>query len=396
MNQYLHSQAGHVCGDLIDLIDGVPTGSVRLSVGYMTSQRDIDRVVRMLSDTYIGTEIPMNPQPLADHSNSNLNGTTTTRSPTSVRLTQICVYPIKSCAPHRIDTNGARWPLTERGLRYDREWMIVNGRTGVALTQKTNTRLCLVQPHLDTGRGRMRLRFAADDSDAGVSVPLSLADTDEVDFAGTLCQSKVCGDRIEGLDCGDPVAEWLADVLCEPDVRLIRQSADDRRRFRRKRDDPAGQRISLANQAPFLLINIASVDWLIDRVDAWTSDGQTIDAEHMRRHLLTNTMDRFRANLVVDAGPGAVALSELEWRGLRGSGCDVVFRVQGPCTRCQMICVDQASGEKTSEPLRTIAKVFGGKMRFGVYMEYDVEWPVGGGETDEMFLECGGTLDVSL
>lgn len=358
----------------------------------MTSQRDIDRVVRMLSDTYIGTAIPINPRANPIRS----NGTTSTPvSPTSVVLNQICVYPIKSCAPHRIDTNGARWPLTERGLRYDREWMIVNGRTGVALTQKTNTSLCLVQPHLDTRRGRMRLRFAADDSDAGVSVPLSTADTDEVDFAGTLCQSKVCGDRIEGLDCGDAVAKWLADVLCESDVRLIRQSADDRRRFRRKRDDSAGQRISLANQAPFLLINMASVDWLIERVDAWTSDGRTTDAEKSRRHLQTNTVDRFRANLVVDAGPGAVALSELEWRGMRSSGCHVAFRVQGPCTRCQMICIDQASGEKTAEPLRTIANVFGGKMRFGVYMEYAAEWPADG-EEKEMFLECGGTLNVSL
>lgn len=376
----------------------MPTGSVRLSVGYMTGQRDIERVVRMLSDTYIRPAITIKPPPIAiAHTRPNGVQTPPSVAPAAVLIKQICVYPIKSCAAHRIDTAGARWPLTERGLRFDREWMIVNGSTGVALTQKTNTRLCLVQPHLDTARGRMRLRFAGDDNaNVGVWVPLTAAGTDEVDFAGTLCQSKVCGDRIEGVDCGDAVADWLAHVLGEPHVRLIRQSADDRRRFRRKRNDPGGQRISLANQAPFLLINVASVEWLIDRVDAWTTDDDgmpTMDAKQRQ----PNTVDRFRANLVVDgSGPGVAALGELQWSGLRDPSGGMAFRVQGPCTRCQMICIDQKSGDKTTEPLRTIAKLFGGQMRFGVYLEYATEWSLGGRESKEVFLECGGTLDVDL
>jgi hypothetical protein len=39
----------------------------------------------------------------------------------------------------------------------------------------------------------------------------------------------------------------------------------------------------------------------------------------------------------------------------------------GPCTRCQMVCIDQSTGEKTVEPLRTIAAAGQGKMQFGVY-----------------------------
>lgn len=33
-----------------------------------------------------------------------------------------------------------------------------------------------------------------------------------------------------------------------------------------------------------------------------------------------------------------------------------------------MICIDQSTGTKTTEPLKTIAKVFNGKMRFGIYL----------------------------
>lgn len=44
-----------------------------------------------------------------------------------------------------------------------------------------------------------------------------------------LCQSKVCGDRVLAIDCGEEVASWLADVLGRPGVRLVKQSSDDGR-----------------------------------------------------------------------------------------------------------------------------------------------------------------------
>lgn len=33
-----------------------------------------------------------------------------------------------------------------------------------------------------------------------------------------------------------------------------------------------------------------------------------------------------------------------------------------------MICIDQTTGKKTIEPLRTLAKEFHGKLRFGIYL----------------------------
>ena len=35
-----------------------------------------------------------------------------------------------------------------------------------------------------------------------------------------------------------------------------------------------------------------------------------------------------------------------------------------------MICIDQSTGEKTQEPLRTLAEALHGKMRFGVYLSH--------------------------
>lgn len=58
-----------------------------------------------------------------------------------------------------------------------------------------------------------------------IFVPLNRAVASKESTASR-CQSKVCGDRIQGWDCGDGVAEWLCDVLSIPGVRLLRQSAE--------------------------------------------------------------------------------------------------------------------------------------------------------------------------
>lgn len=33
-----------------------------------------------------------------------------------------------------------------------------------------------------------------------------------------------------------------------------------------------------------------------------------------------------------------------------------------------MVCIDQTSGQKTVEPLRTLAEEFHGKLKFGIYL----------------------------
>lgn len=141
-----------------------------------------------------------------------------------VKLIQICVYPIKSCGAFKISTE---WPLTKRGLKFDREWMIVR-QNGVALTQKTDTKLCLITPSINVDEGCLEISFPYMQS---IKVPLNPAEGDKC-ISGTVCQSKVCGDRIEGVDCGDEVADWLSDAMCTNGLRLIKQSQLDKRKFK--------------------------------------------------------------------------------------------------------------------------------------------------------------------
>ena len=45
--------AGHVCGDYNDLIDDKPTGSIRVSFGYMTVKEDVEALYNMIVDCYV-------------------------------------------------------------------------------------------------------------------------------------------------------------------------------------------------------------------------------------------------------------------------------------------------------------------------------------------------------
>lgn len=59
-----------------------------------------------------------------------------------------------------------------------------------------------------------------------MSVPLDETDIDN-QVTGSLCQSKVCGDKVKGVDCGDEVALWLSANLERHGLRLVRQLDED-------------------------------------------------------------------------------------------------------------------------------------------------------------------------
>ncbi|EAT36178.1 AAEL011729-PA [Aedes aegypti] len=326
--------AGHVCGDANDLIDGQPTGSVRVSFGYMTRKEDIDCLLEMVEKCYIRKTIA--------------NGFTRTqivskyKSYDQPRLKMICLFPIKSCGAFKVTT---RWPLSRRGLKHDREFVIVD-ENGVALTQKKLTEMCLIRPQINLKTNEMTLSHPSMD-DFVLDLDL-LGESQRI----KLCQTKVCQDNVQAIDCGDQVAEWISVALQTSGLRLLKQSDEEVRTFQQSK-----QEIALANQAQFLLINQASVRWLADKVPDW-------DELH-EEPTLESLVDRFRGNLIVET---PTSMEECDWKRVTIGYLE--FAVDGPCSRCQMICIDQGTGVKTTEPLRTIGREFKGKMRFGIYLSH--------------------------
>jgi molybdenum cofactor sulfurtransferase len=367
-----HFNAGHVCGDQHDLVDGCPTGSVRISFGYMSTKKDADQLLEMIDNCFVSKpairRIPQrysvwrekyqnyfvtkNNQPI--NTDAKKSQECNNNSSLSVRdhfinnrnsegvLQQIVLYPIKSCGGFTVLD---KWPITSTGLKYDRQWMLIN-TSGVCITQKNNKLMCLIRPKIDLETKMLILSYA---KHKRICVPISAGT--KCENLASLCQSKVCGDKIQGWDCGDEVADWLSEVLNCPGVRLLRQCSEDEYVSRISKQNEL-LRLSLANKAQYLLINVASVKWLRERIP-----GDEFE------ETLETTIQRFRPNLVVKFDNAYVE-----------NYCekfifeDVSFETGGVCTRCQMICIDQTTGKTSKEPLQTLSKSFKGKISFGTYL----------------------------
>uniref|UniRef100_A0A182N1H7 Molybdenum cofactor sulfurase n=1 Tax=Anopheles dirus TaxID=7168 RepID=A0A182N1H7_9DIPT len=357
-----HYRAGHVCGDANDLIDGQPTGSVRVSFGYGTRPADVDRLVAMIGRCYVRRSLT---GPLAVAALSRAQVLAQYKTYDRPRLVQVCLYPVKSCGAYRV-TDG-RWPLSPTGLLYDRAFLIVDEH-GAALTQKKHPEMCRIRPTIE--HGRMVLRHGELPDDDVLEVALEQPDARPDATSVRLCQTKVCRDSVQGVDCGEDAAGWVSRALGVSGLRLLRQSQQEARLQRR-----TARELSLNNQAQLLLVNRTSVRWLRDKVDDW--DGIPVPP-------LDALVDRFRGNLIIET---TRPLEETDWQRVRIG--DSAFTVDGPCTRCQMICIDQASGERTAEPLRTISREFGGRMRFGMYLSHGDRDAAADGQWE---LACGAVV----
>ncbi|CAN9500094.1 unnamed protein product [Ophioblennius macclurei] len=378
-------QAGHVCGDSIDLVDGQPTGSVRVSFGYMSTFEDCQKFLKFVAECFVEKPVTVDRARLqklktataaSEDSGERPPMKTTNgvvyeadeQKPTEASLkgfgfrdsnshggaytlTSIYIYPIKSCGACEVHD----WPLGPRGLLYDRGWMVVNGN-GVCLSQKREPRLCLVRPRVQLSSNRLLLQASGMNT---ISVPLE--DNAQLHTDYRVCQSKVCGDRVETVDCGDEAASWLSDFLGQT-CRLIRQKPDFTREMKKK---PIGAStstsLSLVNEAQYLMINSASVE-LIHRLMSCRRDNsegdQLLDTQ--------NVISRFRANLVI---AGEEPFEEDNWSHLIIGSAR--FVVAGPCGRCHMVGVDQETGAKTKEPLLSLSAHRKGKLTFGVYLAHE-------------------------
>ncbi|CAH1176408.1 unnamed protein product [Phaedon cochleariae] len=349
-------ELGHVCGDTNDLIDGIPTGTIRVSFGYMSSKKDADRLLAMIESCFVSRPIRKMPSNSYDQRNyleHQIQKSADTENITEYfetnstlqneeqdekgRLTNIFVYPIKSCGSYEVSE---QWLIGPDGLKYDREWVIINS-SGVCLTQKQNRNMCLIKPVIDLKNDRLQLSFKGY-HDIDINLSNNMERLKEV----CLSQTKICSKRVIGWDCGDEVSDWLSEALNMSGLRLLRKYKED-----------GGLNVSIvkqsfANNGMFLLVNSKSVEWLTNKIE-----------NNELNEDLNTTIQRFRPNFVVDFSKPFQEneLSDL-WIG------NNFFKSKGTCTRCHMICIDQETGNTSKEPLLTLSKELKGKIRFGVYL----------------------------
>ena len=260
----------------------------------------------------------------------------------SVSVSGLYCYPIKGC--HGIALTSAQ--LDERGIEFDRAWMVVNAKTGRFMSQREHSIMALITPTIENIKGEAGYLQVALDKHSPLQIPLELP-SDTARKTVTVWSA-----THEALDAGDEAARWFSEVLSQ-DCRLVRTPVDYARHVKRG-EGFLEDKVGFADGYPLLLTTEASLEALNSLSE------------------FTATMDRFRPNIVV-AGEGLKPWQEDKWKQMQVG--NVTFRLPKKCARCGVPAVDQTTGEKDGTAILTALAAHRkgalGKVFFGMNILHD-------------------------
>jgi uncharacterized protein YcbX len=230
-----------------------------------------------------------------------------------LQISHLYIYPIKSLGG--ISVNQAE--VTSRGFKHDRRWMLVDEQNHF-LTQREHVQMALI-----------KVEIMPD----GLLVSHHLNGTIKIPFEHHPDKKNnvvIWDDTTAGAYVSDTVDQWFSTVLGIK-CRLIYMTDDTEREVDQRYALP-GMITSFADAYPFLLIGQSSLDDLNGRL----SD--------------TLPMDRFRPNIVFTRGEpfDEDRMNHLDIAGISFYGAKL-------CARCIMTTIDQQTGIKAKEPLKTLA-----------------------------------------
>ncbi|RZK58293.1 MAG: MOSC domain-containing protein [Pedobacter sp.] len=242
-------------------------------------------------------------------------------------LSQLFIYPIKSLGGIALKQGY----ISTRGLEHDREWMLID-QEGTFITQRKYHQLALLQTSMSDTMVTVQHKQHPDQS-----ISFSIAEQLNAPIAVSIWD-----DHCTAFEVNAEVSKWFSAFL-QMDVKLVKMPNTEKRIV-----DPRyalyEATVGFADAYPSLIIGQASLDLLNTKL----------------AHQIN--MDRFRPNLVFTGGD-----AHLEDELKEFSIGEVQFYSAKPCTRCVLITVDQQTGEKSQEPLKTLAtyRNFGQKILFG-------------------------------
>ncbi|KAF7510942.1 hypothetical protein GJ744_005772 [Endocarpon pusillum] len=366
--------AGQKCGDDNDVLNGKPTGIIRVSFGAMSNLADADKLIDFIEEFFVRScHIPLLP-PLTPPA---------TPSTSSFRVQNLSIFPIKSCAAFNIPP-GIAWKVRDEGLAWDREWCLIHQGTGVVLNQKKLPKMAMIRPSVDLDRRVLRVQHNIGTSKHMI-LEISLDSETDNEILVQTCNASsiqsaiVCGGR-QKVQILTPrkIADFFTAALEVPCTlarhqkpaaadqmacslpELVTQSMPGY--FPDPKPMSLPKTTSLANESPMLLISQSSVDNLNLNIQSSDPDAKPVPT------------DSFRGNIVIAQEPSQSASPYVEdkWTSLEiGEDPSNQFRVMGPCHRCQMVCVDQQSAKRGQEPFTTLAKTRrrDGKVWFGMHLD---------------------------
>ena len=234
----------------------------------------------------------------------------------ALTLTSIHVYPIKSLGG--ISLPEAK--LSDRGLLYDRRWMLVRP-DGQFLTQRQLPQMVWLEIQIQ-GEYMWVRHTRKEMEPLEISLKPTGGETKQVQIFSDSCTAQLLDKKAD---------QWFKAAL-GADCQLVYMPDESQRLieadYRRKPDEV----VSFADGYPCLIIGQASLD------------------ELNRRLKSPVPMGRFRPNFVFSGGK---AHDEDSWSAIQIG--EVPFFAAKKCARCQIPTVDPDTATFQKEPTRTLA-----------------------------------------
>ncbi|KAK6519488.1 hypothetical protein TWF281_003322 [Arthrobotrys megalospora] len=355
---------GKRCGDEWDLMNGKPTGAIRISLGAMSTLDDIARFLSFIDEFYVEKAESLSATELF----SSSSGT--------ARISKISIYPIKSCAAFDIPPSRA-WKIMIQGLEYDREFCLIHQGTGKVMDMKMYPKMALIRPSIDLET--RTLSISCQQISKALRIPLDDNIPTHSHSITKKCNSKVCGDTVVVQAYSEKrISEWFSNALGVPCTLARYPSTPDgggRYMKNHLRQSNGEIPIALRNESPILVVNRKSLDPINEMIS--TTGGKLSD------------ISVFRSNIIVD---GPQPFDEDKWLQLQFRNSGSTIQLLGPCRRCHMICIDQTTSERSPEPFVTLSKLrtINGKVYFGQHGTFISE-----SDDQTGFIQVGDELDIS-
>lgn len=204
----------------------------------------------------------------------------------------------------------------ERGFEHDRRYMLID-KEGTFLSQRTHPQLVFFYPQI------IEDELIINHKDDSISIPLSASLHNTV-------KATLFGKAVRATEVSHEANLWLSSNLSQ-DVRLVKMNPEDIRHKELIKGPPQVE-VSFADGYPYLIVGTDSLDLLNSKVDSSLSS------------------NRFRANIIVETSEPHI---EDSWEEIKIG--DIGFLIIKSCARCPVVTVDQSTGTKSKEPLKSLA-----------------------------------------
>jgi len=235
------------------------------------------------------------------------------------------------------------WEIDERGLKHDREWMVITDDDHKFLTQREQPKMSLIGVTLKPG-GLLTLTAPGMDMFILDPVRVTRNNNNEKYFEDV----QIWGQQYKALDMGDDAAAWFSTFL-KMEVRLVQTPRDHAR-------TPPTQYITSLQEEGVALAKFTSFADAYPFLLATNTSLNDLNKRLRQKSLPAIELNRFRSNFIV--ANTERAYEEDEWYAIQigGKGRQeplVMYNVK-PCTRCTMPNVNPKLGKRDVDVRTTL------------------------------------------